>query len=107
MTQHQFNRLSQAGDDFKLISACMDIDIQDVEGPSVHDAYLVRETNGKVWLFGKPQGKFGRVVVPSVWSPLNVSIMRAMRGQGAASKESESDRQFLDNMNELTQERTV
>lgn len=57
----------------------------DCDGPSKSGSFIVREWDGnfhKTWLFGtilQGHSRFGRTVVPSVWSDLNRSIMKAVR----------------------------
>lgn len=56
----------------------------EVEGPSARGSFLVREPEGKTWLFAGDhnRGYFGRMVVASVWSPLNVAVMRQESTEG-------------------------
>ena len=52
----------------------------DCSGPSKSGSFLIREWDGafhKTWLFGNimyGHSRFGRTVVPSVWTDLNCSI---------------------------------
>jgi len=54
----------------------------DCEGPSKSGSFIIREWDGnshKTWLFGNilhGDSRFGRTVVPSVWTDLNRSIIK-------------------------------
>ena len=47
----------------------------DVVGPSKYGSYLIREPNGRAWLFGPLRSKFGRTVVESVWTENNIAVV--------------------------------
>ncbi len=47
-----------------------------------HGAYLIQEPNGAAWLFGSNLGTYGRVVLESVWTPLNVAVMNGESTEG-------------------------
>lgn len=57
-------------------------------GPSQRGCFLVCESDGKAWLFGSWTSRgaphFGRTVVPSAWTELNVSVMNQAFGVKSA-----------------------
>jgi hypothetical protein len=85
MTSYDMMCVSVADDD-KFVQVAKEINAE-VAGPSAHGSFLLKEENGKVWLFSRPRKsgteKFGvlenRVYVPSVWTELNISIMGGIR----------------------------
>ena len=64
----------------------------DVEGPSARGSFLV-DDGTKVWLFSSMR-THGRTITPSVWSPLNVSVMRRENPSGVTFTSKSAAQQY-------------
>lgn len=78
MTNEQCTMLSAAPDaKFPEVASSYGFDCA---GPSRHGSFLIREPDGRAWLFGAVRRGarylFGRTVVESVWTDLNVAVMQ-------------------------------
>ena len=69
----QYNYLQHA-DDNSFTSLARSYGLA-VEGPSKHGSYLTKDSDGRI-LFWSAMRKHGRTYVPSVWTDLNVSVIR-------------------------------
>lgn len=70
MTNHQHTILATASsDDFRLNAEYFGME---VAGPSESGAFLVRDTDGRAWLFSGDMRRMGRHCNESVWTPFNV-----------------------------------
>ena len=69
----QYNYLQHA-DDNSFTSLARSYGLA-VEGPSKHGSYLTKDSDGRILLWSAMR-KHGRTYVPSVWTDLNVSVMR-------------------------------
>ena len=58
----------------------------EVAGPSKSGSWLVRDIDNSVWLFGalRENLTYGRTMVPSAWTELNVSVMNQTFGVKSA-----------------------
>jgi len=73
LTNDQVEDLRHAAND-AFVAKAKELGLE-VEGPSKSQSFLTREPNGKTWLWGAIHGN-GRTLVPSAWTPLNISAMR-------------------------------
>lgn len=81
MNSNQFNQLASAEDATQFKQSASSIGIE-VAGPSKRGSMLVLDIDGRAWLFSKHHGECLnplaklRTYAPSVWSDLNVLIMK-------------------------------